>query len=192
MSNIKWMAASAFIFAFVLGAQQNGRFASLKSQALTMFERGQYDQVAGKLEEIWEQDQSDPKVAEYLAIGYLYGEHNVAKAKPVMQAAIARGGQATFLVRHSHDKSGILSGDTINNYCSGRMSMVRGKLSFTADSGEHSVEIPANQLKGLKTLGGSPGRIEIKSAAKTYLFRVKSETNAEALFLAEMVTQHVK
>ena len=37
--------------ATVLTAQQNGRFAALKSQAFDYFDRGQYDKVAGKLED---------------------------------------------------------------------------------------------------------------------------------------------
>src|SRR5690242_18798973 len=68
-------------------AQQNGRFATLRMQAMEAYDRGQFEQVAGKLEEIWEQDHSDPKVAEYLAMGYLYGEHNPEKAQPLMKEA---------------------------------------------------------------------------------------------------------
>lgn len=175
----------------VLG-QENGRFASLKSQALTLFERGQYEQVAGKLEEIWEQDQSDPKVGEYLGIGYLYGERNLTKARPVMLAAIAHGGQAAFLVQHSHERLGLINGDTINNYCSGRMLVVPGKLTFTADNGEHSTAFTPGDLKEFRVLGGSPGRVQIKSAGKTVTFRLRTETRAEALFLEELVTQNLK
>jgi hypothetical protein len=70
----------------IVVAQQNGRFATLKNQAFELFDRGRYDQVSGRLEEVWEQDRSDTKVAEYLAMGYLYGDHSVAKARDVMRA----------------------------------------------------------------------------------------------------------
>lgn len=185
----------ALIYLFVLGlaatAQQNGRFASLKSQAFDYFDRGQYDKVAGKLEEIWEQDHTDLKVGEYLAMGYLYGERDLSRAEPVMKEVVQKGGQATFLVQHSHEKLGILNGDTINNYCSGKMSIVPGKMSFVANDGAHSVAFSSGDLKTFRVLGGSPGRVEIKAAGKTYTFRVKSETRAEAVFLGEMVQQNL-
>jgi hypothetical protein len=73
-------SSSGLVCGFACLAQQNGRFSTLRIQAMEAFERGQFDQVAGKVEEIWEQDRSEPKVAEYLAMGYLYSEHNVDKA----------------------------------------------------------------------------------------------------------------
>jgi hypothetical protein len=176
-------------------AQQNGRFALLKSQAFTLFDRGQYDQVAGKLEEVWEQDQSDPKVAAYLAMGYLYGEHDPLKAKPLMKAAIDLGGQAMFLVQHSHEKTGvvggIVSGGVMNNYCNGRIGISPGTIGFIADSGEHSVSFAGSDVKELHILGGASGRIQIKSVAKTYVFRVKSEKRDEAALLEEFATENL-
>jgi hypothetical protein len=178
--------------ASALLAQQNGRFATLKSQAFDYFDRGQYDKVAGKLEEIWEQDHSDVKVGEYLAMGYLYGEKDLAKAQPIMKEVLAKGGQATFLVQHSHEKLGLLNGDTLNNYCSGKMSIVPGKVSFVADDGMHSTTFSGAALKTLRLQGSGPGRLEIKSDGKNYTFRVKSETHAEAAFLLELVQQNLR
>ena len=180
------------VFSAIAFAQQNGRFASLKSQAFEFFDRGQYEQVAGKLEEVWEQDQSDPKVAEYLGIGYLYGEHDLAKAKPVMLAAIERGGQATFLVQHSHEKNSFLTGGTIDNYCDGKMSVSPGKVAFVAQSGPHSVSFAPGDIREFKALGGAPGRVQIKASGKTWTFRVKTEKNDEAEFLEQVVTQNLK
>jgi hypothetical protein len=177
--------------ALVASAQQNGRFAALKSQAFDYFDRGQYDKVAGKLEEVWEQDHSDLKVGEYLAMGYLYGEKDLAKAQPIMKEVLAKGGQATFLVQHSHEKLGLLNGDTLNNYCSGRMSVVPGKVSFVADDGVHSTTFSGAALKTLRLQGSGPGRFEIKAEGKNYTFRVKSETHAEAAFLQELVQQNL-
>jgi hypothetical protein len=181
-----------FAAGIVASAQQNGRFAALKSQAFDYFDRGQYDKVAGKLEEIWEQDHSDLKVGEYLAMGYLYGEKDLAKTQPIMKEVLAKGGQATFLVQHSHEKLGLLNGDTLNNYCSGRMSVVPGKVSFVADDGMHSATFSGAALKTLRLQGSGPGRFEIKAEGKNYTFRVKSETHAEAAFLQELVQQNLK
>jgi hypothetical protein len=172
--------------------QENGRFAGLKAQALEYFQRGQYAQVVGKLEEVWEQDQTDPKVAEYLAMGYLYGESDAKKAEPVMLAAIAHGGQATFLVQHSHERSTILSGDTMNNYCTGRISVANGKMDFIADSTDHSATFLAPDLKEFRILNGSAGRFQIKSGAKTSVFRVKSQTRDEAALLERLARQNLK
>lgn len=186
------LAVAIPLFCAMAAAQQNGRFAALKSQAFELFDRGQYDKVAGKLEEIWEQDHSDLKVGEYLAIGYLYGERSLSKARPIMKEVIEKGGQATFLVQHSHEKLGILNGDTLNNYCSGRMSLSPGRMSFVPADGDHSLTFTAADLKEIRVLGGSPGRIEIKAGGKTYTFRVKSETHDEAVFMDELARQSLK
>jgi hypothetical protein len=185
----------AFVCACSVGlltAQQNARFATLKEQAFAHFERGQYDQMAGKLEEIWESDQSDAKVAEYLGMGYMYGEHSLNKAKPVMKAAIEHGGQATFLVQHSHERGRLLSGDTMNNFCTGKLSIMSGKMAFTADSGEHSTTFTSADAKDFRILGGSPGRIQIKSSGKNLTFRVKTGRQDEAQFLEDLVIAYLK
>jgi hypothetical protein len=189
---MKKRAVAVSFLCCALYAQQNGRFAALKSQAFELFDRGRFDQVAGKLEEVWEQDRSDSKVAEYLAMGYLYGEHSVPKARAVMKEGLDSGGQATFLIHHSHEKMTILNGDTINNYCSGRMSIVPGKIVFTADTGEHSTTFTAGDLKDFRILGGSPGRLQIKTNAKVFVFRVKSETHEEAALLEDFAEQSLK
>jgi len=190
---------SGLLFAIVflaaatsLPSQANGRFATLKAQAFDAFQRGKYAEVAGKLEEVWEQDQSDPKVAEYLAMGYLYGEHDTAKARPVMQKAIELGGQATFLVHHSHEHGSLLSGSTMNQFCTGRIAITPGKLSFISDSGEHSATIAPADLKDFRVLGSIPGRILIKAGGKNFTFSVRSETRDEAVLLEQIAEQYLK
>ncbi|MFL6414871.1 MAG: hypothetical protein ACJ74Y_04275 [Bryobacteraceae bacterium] len=172
--------------------QQNGRFSELKNQGFGLFQRGKYLELAGKMEEIWEQDHSDPKVAEYLAIGYVYGEHNPAKAKPLMEQAIAGGGQATFLVSHSHEHLAALQGDPMNQFCTGRISVSPGKLVFVSDSGEHSVSLTPAELKDFRVGSGAPGRIHIKSGGKSYVFQVKSQTRDEAVLLRRIAEENLK
>ena len=175
-----------------LGAQQNGRFADLKAQAFAAFDKGKYAEVAGKLEEVWEEDQSDAKVAEYLAMGYLYSERSTAKARALMEKAVALGGQATFLVVHSHERMGFIQGDLITNFCAGKISIFPGKLNFIADSGQHSVTITAAELEDFSILNGAPGRIRIKTAGRNYTFRVKTQTRSEALLLGHIAEQNLK
>ena len=172
-------------------AQQNGRFAVLKNQAFDLFTRGKYAEMAGKLEEVWEQDQSDAKVAEYLGMGYLYGERSASKARTVMMAAIALGGQATFLVQHSHEHLGVLNGSTMNQYCTGRISITPGKLNFIADSGEHSLLVTPDELKDFRVLSLT-GRITVKAGKQSYTFRVKSQTRDEAVLLEQLAEHNLK
>ena len=176
----------------LLSGQQNGRFADLKAQAFDAFEKGKYAEVAGKLEEVWEEDQSDPKVAEYLAIGYLYGERNLTKAQPLMEKAIILRGQATFLVIHSHERREFLQGNVITDFCPGKMSISPGKLAFVADSGDHSIAILPADLKVFSVPNGAPGRIHIKAAGKNYTFRVKTQTRSEAQLLEHIAEQNLK
>jgi hypothetical protein len=179
------------LFCFAAFGEQNGRFAVLKEQGFVLFERGQYKEMAGKLEEVWENDQSDPKVAEYLAMGYLYGEKSASKAEPVMLIALDKGGQATFLMQHSHERA-LTSSGVMNNYCSGKMIVHKGKLSFVADKGEHSFEFSASEASGLKPLGGSPGRFQFQQERKNVVFRVKTETRDEVDLFGRVLKQALK
>lgn len=171
-------------------AQQNGRFAALKTQAFDLFQRGRYAEVVGKLEEIWEQDKSDPKVAQYLAMGYMYGERKAAEARPVMEQAILLGVPAIFLLQHSHERLTVLNGNTMNQYCTGQMRITPGKMEFVADATDHSVTITPSDLKEFK-LQNVPGRIQIKAAGKTYVFRVKSDTRDEAVLLGQLAEKYL-
>ena len=44
-------------------------------------------------------------------------------------------------------------------------------------------------LKSIRILGGKPGRVEIKTSSRTYVFGVKSETHAEAALLEDLIKQ---
>jgi hypothetical protein len=181
-----------FLLAALATAQQDGRFAELKARGFEAFEKGKYPETAGRLEEIWEQDQSDAKVAEYLAMGYLYGEHSLSKAEPLMEKALALGGQASFLVIHSHERMGMLNSDLITDFCAGRISVSPGKLIFVADSGEHTMTVVPADLKSFSILSGAPGRIRIKTADKNCVFRVKTQTRGEAMLLGRLAEQSLK
>jgi hypothetical protein len=173
-------------------AQQSGRFADDKAKAFEAFADSRYAEVAGTLEAVWEQDESDSKIAEYLAMAYLYGEHDMAKAKPLMDKAIALGGQASFLVIHSHERLGLLEDDLITNFCTGKLSLSPGKLTFLADSGEHRVTILRADLKSFSIPNGAPGRVHIKAGGKNFTFRVKTQTRSEAYLLGQIAEQNLK
>lgn len=98
-------------------AQNAGRFEDSKRLGLQYAASGKYDRAAAKFEEIWDQDQTDPMVAEYLSISYLNGDDRKdhpelqRKAFDLMEKSISLGGKATLLVHHSHEKLGWLQGE---------------------------------------------------------------------------------
>lgn len=175
-----------------LVAGQNARFAVLKSQALNLFGQGRYAEAGGRLEEIWEQDQSDLQVAQYLAMSYLYGEHDAKKAAPVLEKVQTLGGPGVFMIEHSHEKLSVINGPTMNQYCTGRFLISPGKLEFVADSSDHSVTFTPSDLKEFKLSKVGNGRIDIKNGAKAYHFRVKSETHDEAVLLQHFAEVNLK
>src|SRR5205814_9347282 len=112
---------------------------------------------AARLEEVWEQDQSDAAVAEGLAIAYLnggdrkYRQGLETKAQHLLQETIRLGGMATFIVQHSHGKFAVFQGKSINDYCSGKLSIQPGRVVFIAQprkgAQEHSFEAAAEALR---------------------------------------------
>lgn len=175
-----------------IAAGQNGRFAVLKSQALSLFGQSRYAEAGGKLEEIWEQDQSDLQVDQYLAMSYLYGEHDARKAAPVLEKVQALGGPEIFLIEHSHEKLSMINGGTMNQYCTGRFLISPGKMEFIPDSSDHAVLFTPSDLKEFKLSKVGNGRIDIKGAGKAYHFRVKSETHDEAALLQHFAEANLK
>jgi hypothetical protein len=139
-------------FGLPVFGQGDGRFYDAKRQATDYLDSGQYDRAAARFEEVWEKDQSDPYVAEGLAIAYLNGEDRryhtelEAKAQRLVLEAIRLGGTATFLVQHSHEKFNGLKPP--NDYCSGKLSIKAGKLVFVAQARKASRRIPSTRPEG--------------------------------------------
>ena len=183
--------------------QSGGRFEETKRQALAYLESDQFDRAAGKLEEIWDQDQSDATVAEGLGIAYLNGEDRryhpeiVTKVRALMEKAVANGGKATFLVQHSHEKLGFLQGKTINNYCSGSLSISRDRLIFVAHARKgiepHSFDLGAGEFKiSGPDADDKRGVFEIKAKSKNYAMaprtRIKSDGDLVLTIVQENFT----
>lgn len=196
-------------FAFSLcPAQSGGRFEAAKRLGLTYLSRGQYDKAAGNLEEVWEmQKPSDPLVAEFLAIAYLNGDDRKSqtdveqKASGLMQKAIELGGQATLLVQHSHEKLGFIQGNELTKFCSGRLSVRPGRLTFVSEAGENpgkdSFEFTAADLKeAAPNSDTSRGMFHIKGRDKgkerTYNMVPRSWARADSDFFLSLIHQHVQ
>lgn len=144
-----WIIATVVLSCGPSLTQNTGRFAALTEKALEAIEKGRFTAAVNLLEEVWESDQSDPAVAENLGLAYLYADRSPNKAKQLMEDAIALGGRASFLMQHAHERLSAISAET-NDYCVGRLSVYRDKLTFTAKIPEHSFTIAAGELKEIK------------------------------------------
>ena len=67
------------VVAFTLFAQNTGRLAELTAKGIAYLDQGKFNDAVNALEQVWEQDQSDPAVAENLGMAYLYADHDLAK-----------------------------------------------------------------------------------------------------------------
>jgi len=140
-------------------AQTNGRYEEAKRMGMAFIQSEQFDRASGRLEEVWEQDQSDPNVGEFLALAYLNTEDRRAlpklekQAYAIIRGLVTSGARVTFLVQHSHEKLGWLQGRELNQYCSGRLSLAGGHVVFVSDKGDkasqHSFDRDAGKIKSI-------------------------------------------
>jgi hypothetical protein len=162
----------------------------------------QYDKAAGRLEEVWEQDQSDPAVGEYLALAYLNTEDrpslpaNQVQAFAIIHKLAADGSQVSFAVLHSHEKMGWLQGREFNQYCRGRLSLRPKRLIFVAEKGEkptqHSFDIDIAELKSVAlNQNDRRGTFELKLKGATYYMGTREQNRDEASLIVDLIRQQM-
>ncbi len=175
--------------------QNTGRFADLTGKGMAYLDQGRFNDALNALEQVWEQDQSDPAVAENLAMAYLYADHDFEKAKVLAERSIQAGGKASFLVQHPHEKIAFASGD-MADFCSGRLSVSRQKLVFTAGDERHSFVVEKGQLKEIQAnrlYGSGRGMYHIRTTdKKNYNFRPRSWSQQEQELILLLVNEYVK
>lgn len=187
----------AFFFATCscISAQNTGRFAALTSKGIELIDKGRYNEAVNALEEVWEQDQSDPAVAENLGLAYLYADRDSVKAQGLMETAIAAGGRASFVMQHAHEKATAISMDT-SDYCVGRLSIYRDRLTFTASIPAHSFTVQAGEFKEIKQnrwFGSGEGVYHIKTLGKrTYNLRPKTWSDRETKLVLYFIDKYIK
>ncbi|MBV9506148.1 MAG: hypothetical protein JO323_14205 [Acidobacteriia bacterium] len=184
---------------FLASGQSGGRFEETKRQALAYLESDQYDRAAGKLEEIWEQDHSDPTVAENLALAYLNGDdrryHPEAetKARDLFEQSLHAGGRATFMVQHSHEKAGFFEGRIITNYCVGMLSVSPGRLVYVARARKgveaHSFDVSADDVRLTKP--DDMGVFTIKTKAKNYTLIPRNRIKGDSDVIVEVIREQL-
>jgi hypothetical protein len=180
-------------------AQTGGRFEDAKRMALAYIGSEQYDKAAGKLEEVWEQDQSDPTVGENLALSYLNTEDRHAiptlqkQAFAIMDLLAARHERVSFIVHHSHERLAWLQGRQWHQYCSGRLSISEKSIVFLAetstDAAKHAFEIPVSNVNNstFESDEDSDGVFHVKSPKGGYVMSVRNRNREEAKFLVALV-----
>lgn len=187
------------LMGIVLLAQSNGRFEEAKRMALAYIRSEQFDKAAGRLEEIWEQDQSDPTVGEDLALAYLNTEDKNSlpalqkKAFAIIEELTTKDARVSFIVHHSHEKLAWLQGREWNQFCSGRFSITRNGLAYLADKGKdaekHSFEVSLDKIKAsaIELSEGGVGVFHLKTSEGGYVMSVRNRNREEAKFLVALV-----
>jgi hypothetical protein len=162
----------------------------------------QYDKAAGRLEEVWEQDQSDPTIGEYLAIAYLNTEDhfsladNQAKAFAIIHKLVSQGSEVSFAVLHSHEKMGWIQGREFNQYCRGRLAIRPKRLIYVAEKGEkatqHSFDVDIAEVKSVSLhQSDRRGTFELKLKATTYNMATREQNRDEASLIVDLIRQQM-
>jgi hypothetical protein len=185
--------------------QSGGRFEDLKRMAQQYLDSNQFDKAAAKLEEVWEQDKTDPTVAENLGIAYLNGDDRrynpavVEKAAKIMQESLKLGGKATFLVQHSHEGKVVklvTGGDSLK-YCDGKLSVSKGKVVFVMKAlkgaEDHSFEATADQVK---VTGPTPAGIfkisrRVDTKSKDYMMSPRNGEKTDATLIVTILHEQL-
>lgn len=150
------------VCALLASAQNSGRFDDAKRTGLAYVMNELFDRGAGRLEEVWEQDQSDPLVAEYLAVAYFNAEDLASrdrlapKAEQLVRKSLALGGKATFLIHHSHERLAWLQGREYHNFCSGVLSIGKDTIAYVGKKGDkasqHSFQLARAAAAGVEPI----------------------------------------
>lgn len=160
-----------------------------------------YDRAAAKLEEVWESDQSDPSVAQHLAVAYMNGQERRyrrdldAKAVQLMTAALEARGRATFLIQHSHERFSLVQGSRPTKYCAGELVISRDRLAFMSRAGdkpgEHSFEASESEIEEASAAGES-GSFRLKVRGKNYNLLPQTADPQHTRVLLDLLDRYVK
>lgn len=176
--------------------QTANRFVELTGKGIAFLEKGKYNEAVNALEEVWEHDQSDPVVAQYLAMGYLYSDKDWERYLKLAEFSIGHSGAASFLVQHPHEKVPLLSGD-LADYCNGLLSIYSNRLEFkSATHPQHSFTIASGSLKEIKEnklYGSGRGMYHIRTRNnKNYNFRPRFWSDEERRLILSLTKKYIE
>jgi len=182
--------------------QSAGRYEEAKRLGFAYVQSEQFDRAVGHLEEIWENDKSDPVVGEHLAMAY-FNSTDKKKDVPVMEKdaialvekLYAAGHRVSFMVQHSHEKLAWLQGRELNQYCRGRISIYPGRVVYIANKGEraaqHSFDVTEIREISLNE-DDRRGTFGLKTAGGSYFFAIRNRNRNEARLLVDLVKRNPK
>ena len=182
--------------------QTSGRFEEAKRSGMSLLQGEQFDKAAGRLEEVWEQDQSDPSVGEALSVAYLNTEdrrglpQSQKQAFAIIHSLVDSGRRVTFLVQHSHEKLGWLQGRELNQYCRGRLLIEPARLTFVSEKGEkasqHTFEANWDDVKAI-TLNevDTRGTFQLKLGTGNYFMATRNRNRDEAREIVGLIQKHL-
>jgi len=185
----------------LLYSQVGGRFETGKRLGIAYLEGGQYDKAAARLEEIWEQDQSDPTVAEYLAMAYLNTEDRASLKRTekiafeLIEKSMKANSRASFLVQHSHEKLTWLQGRELNQYCSGKLSIIGDKLIYEGTSGEkarqHSFSVPLSKVSVDLNPDNEKGVFRVSANGNSLTMVTRNRNRHESSYLVQLIRKQI-
>ncbi len=158
-----------------------------------------YSDAINVLEEAWEQDPSNPIVAEHLALAYLYerippaGEA-LARARKLMRFALEHDGQVTVRARHLH--RGLRWAVSPDDHCSGILVLSRGGLHYRTSLTEHSFSLDPEELESIapptSKRPSSAGGLTLRTTdGKHHRIRTGTLSRAEAEIVLQLTHEFV-
>ena len=122
---------------------------------------GDYTETQTQLLAVIKQFPKKPRAYAELGELELYSLNDVPSAAQHDQAAIARGGEAVFHVRHDH------SGETFSAQCTGKLYVSKSKVRFVPTSGPHGFSVAKDEIREVKknkmSGGFGFGRSDVRS-----------------------------
>jgi hypothetical protein len=164
---------------------------TLVGQALAA---GDYTETQTQLLAVIKQFPKKPRAYAELGELELYSLNDLPSAAQHDQAAIARGGEAVFHVRHDH------SGDTFSAQCTGKLYISKSRVRFVPASGPHAFsakkadikEVKKNRMSGGFGFGRSDVRsFHIRLATQNYNLAGSSQTaDGERDLIVSLIGEH--
>jgi len=184
------------LFCCFLSAQPSS-VAVLLEKGAAAFSAGRYRDAINLLEEAWESSPEDPVICENLALALLYGERDFSRSLRLMEKALERGGQATFLVQHVHEKGVSALSQTATNYCPGKLSVRKGQVAFISSTEPgHSFVLPGGSIREVRPnriVGAAEAGFHIRTEKKEVLnFSPRSGSDPERTLIMELISQYAR
>lgn len=197
MTRLQIMQVSGVAFLCCLLSAQPPTIAVLMERGAKALNAGRYRDAINLFEEAWELSPEDPLVCENFALALMYGERDFSRSSRLMKTALERGGQATFLVQHLHEKGVGTLTQTATNYCPGRLSVRRGRIAFvSATEPGHSFTLAGSEIREVRpnrVVGAAEAGFHIRAEKKEALnFSPRTGSESERALIIDLISQYAR